>query len=66
MTMKFVSRFWTVGAVVYFAALAFLWWRGYNAQTFAQASFFNKCMGWVAAFGLLWFAVSGRFKARGK
>ena len=45
MTMTFTKRsvkwLWTAGTIVVFGMILLLWWHGYNAQTFAQASFFS-------------------------
>ena len=58
MTMTFTKRsvkwLWTAGTIVVFGMILLLWWHGYNAQTFAQASFFSTRLGLVSALGIFW------------
>ncbi len=68
MTMTFIKRSakWSLiaGAIVCYSAIVFLWWHGYKAETFAQASFFNMWLGRVAAFGIFLSVSGGILKAR--
>jgi hypothetical protein len=54
-----VKLVWVAGNCVWCPLVLFLWWRGYEAQTFAEASLNITRLGMVAGIGACW-SVAGR------
>jgi hypothetical protein len=46
--------------------ILFLWWHGYDAQTFAQASFNSTLLEMVAGIGAIWSVIGAVWLAKHK
>jgi hypothetical protein len=57
---------WIAGAVIWLAAILLLSWRHYNAETFAQASYYSMRLVFVSLFGTLWGVAAALWQARQK
>jgi len=51
---KLVKVLWVVGSCLWCSMAPLLWWQGYEAQTFAQASLDSTRLGMVSGIGALW------------
>jgi hypothetical protein len=51
---KSVKLLWVVGICLWCPMAALLWWHGYEALTFAQASLNLTRLGLVSGIGALW------------
>ncbi len=59
-----VKWLWITGIVVWCSMVALLWWHGYEAQTFAQASLNSTRLGLVSVAGVFWSLAGGFWLAR--
>jgi len=55
--VKLLKGLWLAGVVVLFAAVVAEWFRGRNAQTFAEASRLNEQLGLTASLMSIWGAI---------
>ena len=51
---KSAKLLWVLGNCVWCPMVLILWWHGYQAQTFAQASLNSTRLGLVSAIGIFW------------
>jgi hypothetical protein len=61
---KSVKLLWVVGNCLWCSMVPLLWWHGYEAQTFAQASLNSTRLGLVSGIGLLWSLAGAAWLAR--
>jgi hypothetical protein len=54
-----VKLLWLWGSFVWCSLVAFVWWRGYESQTFAQASRTNTWVLFASGIGTLWSVAGG-------
>lgn len=59
-----VKLLWAVGNCIWCPMVLVLWWRGYKAQTFAQASLNMTWLGMVAGIGACWAVAGGVWLAK--